>query len=271
MSGTDNVNMLRRLERSATSALKRVKVVRKTFSRGQSRRDQWISIQAEKLSPGTRVLDVGAGTCPYRSLFNHCEYSTHDFQQLPGHQLLERSGYGHIDFVSDITSIPVPDGSFDVILCTEVLEHIPTPIEAVHEFGRILNRGGILILTAPLGSGLHQEPYHFYGGYTPYWYRQYLTEAGFKDISVIPNGGLFGHYFELGIKFSKSLAPWRGVKQLIWLPVWLLSLPWHLLILPLGSIRPRPSGSTEGIYYRISCHGRPKYCTGVDCKLMLCT
>lgn len=76
------------------------------------------------------------------------------------------------------------DASFDVVLCTEVLEHEPEPIRAVHEFARIVRPGGKLLLTAPLGSGLHQDPFHFYGGYTPYWYRRFLTEAGFDNIEV---------------------------------------------------------------------------------------
>ena len=41
-------------------------------------------------------------------------------------------------------------------------------------------------ITAPLGSGLHQLPFHFYGGYTPEWYRRFTKEAGLHyDVSVV--------------------------------------------------------------------------------------
>ena len=207
-------------------------VLRRVYTFNQYERDRWVATQAAKVSAGSRVLDVGAGSCPYRGLFAHCEYKTHDFAQLWPDQLLGRKGYGVIDYVGDLLSIPVSDASFDVILCTEVLEHVPEPIGAVQEFARILRPGGRLFLTAPLGSGLHQEPYHFYGGYTPHWYRRFLLETGFENITIEANGGFFKHYGQESLRFAVLMAPWRG-GQLVWFPIWLLSLPWLAVICPL--------------------------------------
>ena len=164
-------------------------------------RDQWVEDRAKSVEPGSCVLDVGAGTAPYRNLFDHCKYETQDFSQYEGYKGPEGQ-YAHIDYVSDITSIPVPDASFDVILCTEVLEHVPRPIEALHEMVRITRPGGRLFLTAPLGSGLHQEPYHFYGGYTDHWYRKFLTEFNCEIISIEPNHGFFAHLAQECARFS---------------------------------------------------------------------
>ncbi len=209
-------------------------VLRRIYAFNQYQRDRWVAVQAAQVAPGSRVLDVGAGSCPYRDLFAHCEYKTHDFARLQPEQLQGKKGYGAIDYTSDILSIPVPDASFDVILCTEVLEHVPEPIRAVQEFARILKPGGKLLLTAPLGSGLHQEPYHFYGGYTPHWYRKFLKEAGFESITIEPNGGFFKHYGQESLRFVTLLAPWREERsRLVWFPFWLLSLPWFVVICPL--------------------------------------
>lgn len=196
-------------------------------------RDRWVKKEAAKVPPGSHVIDVGAGSCPYRGLFAHCEYRSHDFAKLPPDQFSGRQGYGQLDYICDILSIPVPDATFDVILCTEVLEHVDEPIQALREFARILKPNGKLLLTAPLGSGLHQDPHHFYGGYTPYWYRKFLGEVGFKNIIIEPNGGFFKHYGQESIRFASMLAPWQGRKQLMWLPLWLLSLVWLAVICPL--------------------------------------
>ncbi|MBN8547704.1 MAG: methyltransferase domain-containing protein [Deltaproteobacteria bacterium] len=157
----------------------------------QRERDRWVAKKASSLASGTKVLDIGAGTCPYRNLFSHCEYKTHDFKQYTGEKLGGTSEYGHIDYVSDIKSIPVPDASFDVLLCTEVFEHVPEPIEALREMSRIVKPGGRIFITAPLGSGLHQLPFHFYGGYTPHWYQHFGTEFGLEVSEITSNGGFF--------------------------------------------------------------------------------
>lgn len=159
----------------------------RVYRYNQYNRDRWVAAQAARIAAGSRVLDVGAGAGPYRPLFAHCEYRAHDFGREPG----TIGKYTTLDFQSDITSMPVPDESFDVILCSEVLEHVPEPIRAVQEFGRILRSGGKLLLSTPLGSLLHQQPYHFYGGYTPHWYRRFLPEARLAIESIERNMGFF--------------------------------------------------------------------------------
>ncbi len=191
-------------------------------------RDLWIAAQAAAVPAGAKVLDVGAGSAPYRRLFGHCDYRTQDFAQLKDDQL-RHGGYAPIDVVSEAHAIPVPDASFDVVLCTEVLEHVSEPIAVVREFGRIVAPGGRLILTAPLGSGIHQEPYHFYGGYTPYWYQRFLGEAGFESIVVAANAGTLRHIAQETIRFARMTrpfgfaAPWTV--QLAWAPLWCVLAP----------------------------------------------
>lgn len=157
----------------------------------QRSRDRWISAKAQTMPAGASVLDVGAGTCPYRQLFTHCDYKTHDFKKYEGVKLGGEAKYGEIDYVSDILHIPLPDNSLDMVLCTEVIEHVPEPIEALRELIRLLKPGGRLLITAPLGSGLHQLPFHYYGGFTPEWYKHFARKCGSQVIEVTPNGGFF--------------------------------------------------------------------------------
>src|SRR5260370_36756320 len=99
-----------------------------------------------------------------------------------------------------------------------MLEHVPSPVAVVQEIARILRAGGKLIRTAPLGSGLHQDPDHYYGGFTPFWYRRFLTKAGFEDIETVANGGFFKHYAQESRRFSALLDP-RRVKPRAVAPV----------------------------------------------------
>lgn len=157
----------------------------------QRTRNRWIAVQAGRIPRGSFVLDVGAGTCPYRQLFAHCRYKTHDFKKYEGEKLGGGTAYGAIDYVSDILTLPLEDMSVDVVLCTEVLEHVPEPVKALRELIRVVKPGGKLILTAPLGSGLHQLPFHYYGGFSPEWYRHFAEQFSCEVNEITPNGGFF--------------------------------------------------------------------------------
>jgi SAM-dependent methyltransferase len=167
------------------------------YSANQKARDAWVKEKAQRIAAGSKVLDVGAGPSPYRDLFAHCEFKTHDFMQYDGYRSGTEGEYATIDYVSDITAIPVDEASFDVILCTEVLEHVPDPAAALAEMARISRPGGTLLITAPLGSGLHQRPFHFYGGVTPDWYHHFAGRYALDVVEISANGGLYKLIAEL--------------------------------------------------------------------------
>lgn len=191
-------------------------------------RDDWVAKKAAEVPVGARVLDAGAGQCRYKRLLAHTAYKAQDFAQYEGSvdgPLPETWNYGAIDYVCDITNIPVETGVFDVVLCTEVLEHVPDPISALRELVRVTTPGGRLLLTAPLGSGIHQEPYHFYGGFSPYFYERYLAEFGCEIVEMKPLGGLLRHVAQEVHRAGRSMTemkngmtPARAYVLMDWLP-----------------------------------------------------
>jgi 2-polyprenyl-6-hydroxyphenyl methylase/3-demethylubiquinone-9 3-methyltransferase len=56
--------------------------------------------------------------------------------------------------VADIQRLTHPDGSFDVVVSCETVEHVPDPRLAVRELARVLAPGGTLVLTTPNYLGL---------------------------------------------------------------------------------------------------------------------
>ena len=110
---------------------------------------------AEQTPAETRVLDVGAGDAPYRELFAHANYLTNDWEGS------EHAEAPRADIVASADDLPVADGSFELILCTQVLEHVPEPAAVLGECARILVSGGRLALTAPLLWEQHEMPMTF--------------------------------------------------------------------------------------------------------------
>ncbi|MDX6402148.1 MAG: hypothetical protein QOF27_2754 [Gaiellaceae bacterium] len=139
----------------------------------QSARDRY-------LQPGLRVLDVGCGVQPYYPLFAGvaAEYDGHDIEPGP-----------RIKYVSLAESLEAPAGSYDLVLCTQVLEHVRHPQQALAEFGRVLVPGGHLFLTTHGVYPFHPHP-------ADYWrWTQQGFEALFEDaadlelVELVPHGG----------------------------------------------------------------------------------
>ena len=62
----------------------------------------------------------------------------------------------NIDIYSPLHRIPVPDSTFDAILCIAVLEHVVNPVEVVEEMARVLKPGGCLVASVPFLQPEHK-------------------------------------------------------------------------------------------------------------------
>ena len=94
------------------------------------------------------VLDVGCGDRPYEELL-------HGAAEIVGFDV---PGNPHADLHGSIDALPVEDASFDVVLCLQVLEHVPDPAAAVRELRRVLRPGGRVLLSTHGIYPFHPNP-----------------------------------------------------------------------------------------------------------------
>ncbi|MHB8658431.1 MAG: class I SAM-dependent methyltransferase [Solirubrobacteraceae bacterium] len=136
------------------------------------------------------VLDLGAGEAPYRELFAHTRYVTSDWSQSL------HPGARDADIVAPADALPLPEASFGLVLCTQVLEHVPEPSSVLAECFRVLEPGGRLALTVPLLWELHELPHDYYR-YTEPGLRHLLDKAGFTSLSITPRSDGFSAVAQL--------------------------------------------------------------------------
>ena len=167
----------------------------KVGTTNESNRVAWIEKTLKKIPAGSTLLDAGAGESQFKKFCGHLKYIAQDFGQYQGSgEVGLQTGTwdnSKLDIISDIIDIPLPDKSVDAIMCTEVLEHIPNPVAALHEFARLLKPGGYLLITAPFASLTHFAPYHFASGLSRFFYEHHLAELGFEIRDLQLNGNFF--------------------------------------------------------------------------------
>ena len=123
---------------------------------------------------GSKILDVGCGLRPYEIYFTGSNYIGIDVF------ISGRGDEGKApDYEFDGTRIPMPDNEFDVVICTEVLEHATDPDALLKEIARVSKVDGLLFLTVPFIWGLHELPYDF-RRYTSEGIRKSIINVGYK-------------------------------------------------------------------------------------------
>ncbi len=111
------------------------------------------------LEAGDRVLDVGCGEG------RHTHASALEPVQVVGldidpgrlraakdgfHDAVAEAARSTPEFIrGDAIALPFPDGAFDVVVCAEVLEHLPDYRSAIAELERVLAPGGTLAVSVP--------------------------------------------------------------------------------------------------------------------------
>ena len=175
-----------------------------------------------------RLLDLGAGTRPYAPVYS-AYFSEHYGLDAPGCL----HGDGGTDVLGSAENLPFADQVFDCIVCTEVLEHLPSPELALRECSRILKPSGLLFLSTPFLNPLHEIPADYFR-FTPFALREMGQRNGLALMSLAEKGGLGGFsllfFLYLTLLAGLKVERWTGIpvfshrNPLLWLVFFLSQL-----------------------------------------------
>lgn len=141
----------------------------------------WFQLKRLGLPPDASILNIGCGTggmIPIIQQYGSVENV--DVSDEAADYVRQR-GLGEVHRVDGV-HLPFGDGHFDVVVATDVLEHIEDDAAALREWKRVLKRGGQLILTVPAYQWLwsvHDERLHHFRRYTASEVHRKLNAAGY--------------------------------------------------------------------------------------------
>ena len=137
--------------------------------------------------------------------------------------------------IADITKLPFADSSFDCVICSEVMEHIPDHEKALKELDRILKPQGTLAVSVPrfftericwfISWDYHNEEGGHIRIYKKKQLREMLTRQGFKCWKINYKHALHSPYWWLKcliglkkedhplVKYYRKFLEWDIMKK----------------------------------------------------------
>ena len=126
-----------------------------------------------------RLLDVGCGVKPYEPFFHGAvaDYVGVDVANPAA------------DLDGTVEAIPVDDGSFDIVLCTQTLEHVADPARAIRELRRVVARGGRVLASTHGVQVYHPNPDDLWRWTHAGLERLFRENGNWSAVTVTPGSG----------------------------------------------------------------------------------
>ncbi len=163
--------------------------------------------------PTGLILDIGSGIAPVSPDLGRTVLADISAEAIRTIDLPVRD-----KFVMSITDMSFEKGSFDNIVCSEVLEHVEDDTKAVSELRRVLKAGGTLVVTVPFQKKYWGEDDDYVGHlrrYEPGELEKKLKGAGFSTVKTYRLSGKIERFLTL-----KSLRYYLKSGESLILPAW---------------------------------------------------
>ena len=196
-------------------------------------------IRYYRLMYNGRVLDIGAGTKPYRKLFP-------DVAEYIGTNTKRHYDINHIDpdldttdiWIEDGTKLPFTDSSFDGVVCFQVIPLIAQPAEFFKEVNRVLKPWGYFMLTSDYMYPVWSE--EDFMRHSRNHLIKLARENGFIVLASESFGGIFTTLYCMVIKYFRSYPerirqvrnPFFKFWRILWLGIVMLMSPVSLVLGP---------------------------------------
>jgi SAM-dependent methyltransferase len=135
--------------------------------------------EAPLATAGAVALDLGSDKSPYRALLESRGYVV---------RTLDLTTENGADYAGTAEETGLPSESFDLVLCTQVIEHCMHPWRALAEIHRILKPSGALIVSAPHVWFYHPHPTDHWR-FTQEGMIRLCTDAGLEPTVLLAQGG----------------------------------------------------------------------------------
>ena len=144
------------------------------------------------------VLDVGGRLQPYCELLpESCRYWSVDLRPA-----------ALLSAVADAGSLPFPENTFQLAICTQMLEYAPCPQQVVNEIHRVLEPGGTLLLSAP--SIFPRDSEYDRWRFFPGAYRSLMSQ--FSELEVLAEGGTVAGFMRTTAVFARNSARYDALR-----------------------------------------------------------
>lgn len=168
--------------------------------------DEFLTRQMAGLAQGSRLLDLGGVKQGQRG---HGQRVS-ELLQVTVANIVSDKG---LDLKADAARLPLAGGSYEAVLCSEVLEHVVDPRPVLAEIYRVLQPGGTALITVPFMFRQHADPAD-YGRYTEWFWAENLQRMGFSEYTI-EKQGLFGslladmlrHWWQQGVIEGRGPLP----------------------------------------------------------------